>query len=88
MEQEVDIRHRVLQSTLEEVQASAEITDGHDPCVICLDSISERAVASPCRHHSFDFLCLISWLEECSKCPLCTYSGTLVVICVKRLMVA
>ncbi len=39
-------------------------------CVICLDVISERAVASPCRH-SFDFHCLLTWLEERSTCPLC-----------------
>ncbi len=74
MEQEDDIKQRVLRSTLEEVKASTQITDGHDPCVICLDSISERAFASPCRHHSFDFLCLVSWLDQRAQCPLCKYS--------------
>ncbi|KAK7529764.1 uncharacterized protein J3D65DRAFT_648468 [Phyllosticta citribraziliensis] len=33
--------------------------------------ISERAVSVPCNHCTFDFLCLVSWLQECSKCPLC-----------------
>ncbi|KAI9797240.1 MAG: hypothetical protein M1835_001596 [Candelina submexicana] len=42
-----------------------------DACVICLEKISERAIAVPCGHQSFDFLCLISWLQERSSCPLC-----------------
>lgn len=42
-----------------------------NPCVICLDTVSERATALPCRHESFDFLCLVSWLQESSSCPLC-----------------
>ena len=67
----VFIKQQVLRSTLEEVKTSEGSTDGHDPCVICLDLVSERAVASPCRHYSFDFLCLISWLEQRPTCPLC-----------------
>ncbi len=39
--------------------------------MICLERISEQAVAQPCKHASFDFLCLISWLQEQSSCPLC-----------------
>lgn len=42
-----------------------------DTCVICLERISERAVAVPCNHLNFDFLCLVSWLQEQSLCPLC-----------------
>lgn len=42
-----------------------------EECVICLSNISERAVATPCQHSSFDFLCLLSWLQERSVCPLC-----------------
>ncbi|KAM3422163.1 hypothetical protein BST61_g2533 [Cercospora zeina] len=42
-----------------------------DACTICLDPITERAVATPCNHLSFDFLCLVSWLQEQSSCPLC-----------------
>lgn len=63
---------RVLEGTLDEIKATTEGTGTHiDPCVICLDTVSERAVASPCRHYSFDFLCLVSWLQERSACPLC-----------------
>jgi len=71
MEEEVDIKQKVLQSTLKEVQTE---DDTLDPCVICLDRISERAVTVPCRHSSFDFLCIVSWLQERSTCPLCKTS--------------
>ncbi|KAF1982064.1 hypothetical protein K402DRAFT_307967, partial [Aulographum hederae CBS 113979] len=40
-------------------------------CVICLDRITERAITQPCQHSTFDFICLVSWLHECSTCPLC-----------------
>lgn len=46
-------------------------TTQQDACTICLDPISERAVAVPCNHLTFDFLCLVSWLQEQSTCPLC-----------------
>ncbi|KAK3620088.1 hypothetical protein LTR56_023626 [Elasticomyces elasticus] len=42
-----------------------------DTCTICLEHITERAVASPCNHLSFDVLCLVSWLQERATCPLC-----------------
>ncbi|OMP86013.1 putative RING finger protein [Diplodia seriata] len=42
-----------------------------ESCVICLDAISERAITVPCNHYSFDFLCLASWLQQRSTCPLC-----------------
>jgi Ring finger domain len=42
-----------------------------DNCVICLAPISERAVAVPCNHCSFDFACLAHWLREQATCPLC-----------------
>lgn len=74
MEKGDETRQKVLNSTLEEIKAAAKLADDRtDPCVICLDSISERAVAIPCRHDNFDFLCLISWFEECPTCPLCKY---------------
>jgi hypothetical protein len=25
----------------------------------------------PCNHANFDFLCLVSWLEQRRNCPLC-----------------
>lgn len=42
-----------------------------DSCVICLEPISERAITVPCNHYAFDFLCIASWLQERSTCPLC-----------------
>lgn len=45
-------------------------------CTICLQTITERAVAVPCNHLTFDFLCLVSWLQERSSCPLCNATVT------------
>lgn len=42
-----------------------------DTCVICLEPVTERAVAVPCNHLTFDFLCLCSWSQEQPSCPLC-----------------
>ncbi|KAI9846542.1 MAG: hypothetical protein M1830_007448, partial [Pleopsidium flavum] len=72
MEDDVNIQQQVLQSTINEAALRHDETiSTADPCVICLEPVSERAVASGCRHHSFDFLCLVSWLQERSTCPLC-----------------
>lgn len=46
-------------------------TEAEDTCVICLDPISERAIAVPCNHCTFDFLCIASWLQDHPTCPLC-----------------
>ncbi|KAF1946748.1 hypothetical protein EJ02DRAFT_335707 [Clathrospora elynae] len=45
--------------------------DSEDTCVICLSSVTERAITVPCNHCTFDFVCLVSWLQERSTCPLC-----------------
>lgn len=42
-----------------------------EACAICLEAIKERAVATPCNHLSFDFICLVQWLQEHATCPLC-----------------
>ncbi|KAK5049489.1 hypothetical protein LTR84_004418 [Exophiala bonariae] len=42
-----------------------------DQCVICLDVITEKAIALPCRHEQFDFPCLGQWLQHQQVCPLC-----------------
>lgn len=42
-----------------------------EACSICLDSITDRAIAVPCNHASFDFLCLVSWAQDHPLCPLC-----------------
>jgi hypothetical protein len=42
-----------------------------ESCTICLEAITERAVAVPCNHLTFDFICLAQWLQEHTTCPLC-----------------
>ncbi|KAJ5918095.1 hypothetical protein N7454_010470 [Penicillium verhagenii] len=63
-----DLQQEILQKTLREVgEEEREV----DPCVICLESITEPSIAKPCNHTNFDFLCLVSWLEQQPNCPLC-----------------
>lgn len=70
MAEDADIRQEILNKTLQEVAREDE--DGSTkPCVICLEVISEAAVALPCKHDNFDFLCLASWLQHRRVCPLC-----------------
>lgn len=57
-----------LPSTRKEAKAIEHSMIG---CTICLDTISERALASPCRHDTFDFHCLLTWLQVSPTCPLC-----------------
>ncbi|OBT75511.1 hypothetical protein VF21_04912 [Pseudogymnoascus sp. 05NY08] len=69
-------KSKVLQTTLAEInaRAGADADSNHlaeECCVICLDFITDAAQASPCRHSSFDFICLASWLQQRSSCPLC-----------------
>lgn len=64
-----DVQRQVLRTTLQEVKITRQ--DEKDPCVICLDAVRERAIAVPCKHATFDFLCLVSWLQEQPVCPLC-----------------
>ncbi|KAL8700304.1 MAG: hypothetical protein Q9201_005523 [Fulgogasparrea decipioides] len=72
MEEDDELRQRVLTNTFaEDLSTPLVVSEIPDTCVICLDTISERAVTSPCKHESFDFLCLVSWLQECRTCPLC-----------------
>ncbi|MCJ1436971.1 hypothetical protein MMC27_006354 [Xylographa pallens] len=63
-----DAKHEVLRNALDQIKNG---DDTLDPCVICLEAVSERAIAVPCRHENFDFLCLVSWLQERPTCPLC-----------------
>ncbi|KEQ91256.1 hypothetical protein AUEXF2481DRAFT_33208 [Aureobasidium subglaciale EXF-2481] len=54
------------------IKGKAKLRDApQDTCVICLDTVTERAVAVPCNHLNFDFLCLCSWTQEHPSCPLC-----------------
>ncbi|KAI5458550.1 hypothetical protein BGZ63DRAFT_416186 [Mariannaea sp. PMI_226] len=65
-----DLQSRVLQGTLDEISARQE-QDSAGCCVICLESVSDGCETLPCHHHNFDYLCLLSWLEQSQKCPLC-----------------
>lgn len=75
MADDVDLRQEILQRTLQEV-AHEELESVADPCVICLDFITDPSVAVPCNHANFDFLCLVSWLEQQPNCPLCMKLAT------------
>ncbi|EMD68830.1 hypothetical protein GGP41_008818 [Bipolaris sorokiniana] len=52
--------------------------DSEDTCVICLSPVTERAITAPCNHYTFDFVCLVSWLQQRSTCPLCKSNVTAV----------
>ncbi|KAK1580205.1 uncharacterized protein LY79DRAFT_311853 [Colletotrichum navitas] len=64
-----DLHSAVLQTTLQEI--SSRSTELQDCCVICLEEVTERCEAQPCHHHNFDYLCLVTWLEQQAACPLC-----------------
>lgn len=71
-----DLQSTVLQKTIAEVDELRTTTNGTDQpadfcCVICLDVVSETCEAHPCGHKHFDYLCLLSWLEQQPRCPLC-----------------
>ncbi|KAI1333819.1 hypothetical protein F5Y15DRAFT_323247 [Xylariaceae sp. FL0016] len=70
-----DIQAKVFRTTVSEVAVQAVTNSDSRPsepcCVICLESITEPCVARPCNHRNFDYLCLLSWLEEQPTCPLC-----------------
>ncbi|KAI9370144.1 hypothetical protein BJX61DRAFT_107941 [Aspergillus egyptiacus] len=68
MTNDADIQQQILQRTLAEV---TQEEDTSDPCVICLEPITEPAITVSCNHANFDFLCLVSWLEQRRNCPLC-----------------
>jgi hypothetical protein len=58
------------------VQPCERTASGNSACVICLESISEKAEALPCAHAYFDFACLGAWLQRQPSCPLCKASVT------------
>lgn len=68
--------HTVLLKTRLTAIKSSKDTDTHKEedtncCVICLEQVNEKAQAQPCQHSTFDFICLASWVQERSCCPLC-----------------
>ncbi|KAF6834835.1 RING finger domain protein [Colletotrichum plurivorum] len=69
-----DLHSAVLQTTLQEI--SSRPTDpqrgaADDCCVICLEEVTEACEAQPCHHRNFDYLCLVTWIEQQAACPLC-----------------
>lgn len=66
-----DIREQVLVETLSGLSKEDGPDTAESCCVICLCAITEACSAKPCSHHNFDFLCLASWLQLNSSCPLC-----------------
>ncbi|KAF8475821.1 hypothetical protein BDZ91DRAFT_710379 [Kalaharituber pfeilii] len=54
-----------------------------EKCVICLDPISEKCTASSCRH-SFDYICILNWLELRQSCPLCNALISELLVCTKN----
>ncbi|KAG9244892.1 RING finger domain protein [Calycina marina] len=75
---DLEVRSKILQTTLEEIASCGGTDEEETCCVICLEHVSEKAIAQPCQHESFDFLCLIIWLEERACCPLCKSDVTTV----------
>lgn len=67
----MDATPSVLNTALAEIASRPSSPKDVDCCVICLESISEPAIAEPCQHRNFDFLCLLSWFERNTTCPLC-----------------
>lgn len=53
------------------METDSSSSKDEDSCVICLSVVTERAVAVPCNHCTFDFICLVSWLQQRNTCPLC-----------------
>lgn len=69
---------RTESATRSEAAPSGTRDGAPDVCVICLEPVSERAITVPCNHYTFDFLCLVSWLQAHSLCPLCKAEVTAV----------
>ncbi|TDZ21779.1 putative RING finger protein [Colletotrichum orbiculare MAFF 240422] len=70
-----ELQSAIVQNTLLEISSRPadlqQDTSADDCCVICLERISEACEAHPCQHHNFDYLCLITWLDQQIACPLC-----------------
>ncbi|KAL2752122.1 hypothetical protein ACRALDRAFT_1066192, partial [Sodiomyces alcalophilus JCM 7366] len=64
-----DVKSTVLKTTLKGISSQPIASD--DCCVICLSDLSEPSEAQPCGHRHFDYLCLITWLQQQAACPLC-----------------
>jgi len=65
-----DEHPQILQHTLQQISSTPAGSDSRC-CVICLGDLTEPCKAHPCQHSDFDFLCLATWLENRTACPLC-----------------
>lgn len=70
-EAQEDVQGQVLNQTLAGLASRGDTETAPACCVICLAEISEPCTAKPCAHDNFDFLCLASWLQQKTSCPLC-----------------
>ena len=63
-----------LTKMLEEIELTKEILDKNQEkeCVICLEQFSPGDIVTylPC-FHLYHYICIKSWVEQKSKCPLC-----------------
>lgn len=55
----------------ESLKAKSPKDSDVDECAICFEPVTDRAITSPCNHYTFDFLCLMTWLNDNTTCPLC-----------------
>jgi hypothetical protein len=64
-----DLRHQVLLQALQQISSTLDAPT--ECCIICLGDLTEQCEALPCRHNNFDFICLVTWLQQRATCPLC-----------------
>jgi hypothetical protein len=65
----MDLEHRPKSTASPVLKTPLDHTAKH--CVICLDNVAEPCETQPCRHNHFDYLCLITWLQQRATCPIC-----------------
>ncbi|KAH8693425.1 hypothetical protein GQ44DRAFT_779919 [Phaeosphaeriaceae sp. PMI808] len=51
--------------------SSSTTTKATEHCIICLGDLVDQCELQPCQHNNFDFLCLVTWLQQRANCPLC-----------------
>jgi hypothetical protein len=64
-----DLRPQVLLQALQQISSTLDTPT--ECCIICLGDLTEQCEALPCRHNNFDFICLVTWLQQRATCPLC-----------------
>jgi len=66
------IRVQLSQYPVTQMQADTQLANDADACVICLNEfkVGDRLRTLSCKH-AFHMVCLDSWLEAHTTCPLC-----------------